>query len=59
MDTMTSGRLTLDSADLDKFFALAGQKSSATLAAWNPEKGAPVFTVQGKYQARNWTLWTE
>lgn len=59
MDNMTSGRLTLDSAALDKVFALAGQKSAATLAAWQPENGAPVFTVRGKYQARNWTLWTE
>ena len=59
MDTMISGRLKLDSAELDKFLALAGQKSLAALAAWKPENGAPVFTVQGKYQARNWTLWTE
>ncbi|MGC8541635.1 MAG: glycosyl hydrolase [Phycisphaerae bacterium] len=59
MEIMTSGRLTFDSAELDKVIALAAQKSAATLAAWNPENGAPVFTVQGKYQARNWTLWTE
>ena len=59
MNMTTSGPVTLDSADLDKVFALAAQKSAATLAAWKPENGAPVFTIQGKYQARNWTLWTE
>jgi hypothetical protein len=44
---------------LDRVFALAAEKSAATLAAWKPEGGAPVFTVRGRYQARNWTLWTE
>src|SRR4029450_9004965 len=24
-----------------------------------PQDGAPVFTVQGRYQARGWTEWTQ
>ncbi len=27
--------------------------------SWRPDAGAPVFTVQGRYQARGWTEWTQ
>jgi rhamnogalacturonyl hydrolase YesR len=26
---------------------------------WRPEDGSPVFTVEGRYQARGWTEWTQ
>ena len=26
---------------------------------WRPDDGAPVFTVEGRYQARGWTEWTQ
>jgi hypothetical protein len=26
---------------------------------WRPESGAPVFTMNGRYQARGWTEWTQ
>jgi hypothetical protein len=27
--------------------------------AWDPARGSPVFTVQGKYTAQGWTEWTQ
>lgn len=46
-------------ASLDRFFALAAEKTLALDAAWLPEDGSPVFTVDGKYTARGWTEWTQ
>ncbi len=31
----------------------------ALRAAWKPEEGAPVFTINGRYTARGWTEWTQ
>jgi unsaturated chondroitin disaccharide hydrolase len=42
-----------------RLFALSADKITAIEAAWRPEDGAPVFTVQGRYQARGWTEWTQ
>ena len=40
-------------------FARAGNKVRSIDAAWDPAKGAPVFTVDGKYTSRGWTEWTQ
>ena len=44
---------------IDRLFDLSAAKILAIEAAWRPEQGAPVFTVQGRYQARGWTEWTQ
>lgn len=44
---------------LTQFFELAGQKIRSIEQTADPAKGAPVFTVQGKYTTRGWTEWTQ
>jgi unsaturated chondroitin disaccharide hydrolase len=44
---------------IDRLFALSAKKIRAIEESWRPEEGAPVFTVQGRYQARQWTEWTQ
>jgi unsaturated chondroitin disaccharide hydrolase len=46
-------------ARIDRLFALSAQKIHAIERTWTPERGAPVFTVEGRYTARGWTEWTE
>ena len=40
-------------------FALSAAKIRAIEDTWQPEAGAPVFTVDGRYVARGWTEWTQ
>ncbi|HTL27698.1 MAG TPA: hypothetical protein VL282_00690 [Tepidisphaeraceae bacterium] len=44
---------------LRRLFELAAQKVRAIEASWDPTKGTPVFTVQGKYTSKGWTEWTQ
>src|SRR6478736_10027944 len=44
---------------IDRLFDLSAAKISAIEDTWRPADGAPVFTVQGRYQARGWTEWTQ
>ncbi|MDQ3348648.1 MAG: glycoside hydrolase family 88 protein, partial [Acidobacteriota bacterium] len=44
---------------LARLFDLSAQKILSIEETWRPADGAPVFTVQGRYQARGWTEWTE
>lgn len=44
---------------IDRLFELSAAKIRAIEAAWRPEDGAPVFTVDGAYRARGWTEWTQ
>jgi hypothetical protein len=44
---------------IDRLFALSAGKIQSIERTWRPEQGAPVFTVQGRYQARGWTEWTQ
>lgn len=54
---------TLDSPSfqkkLERLFALAGEKVRRLDANWDPSRGSPVFTVDGRYTARGWTEWTQ
>jgi hypothetical protein len=43
---------------LEKVFGLAAAKAYALDRTWEPNRGAPVFTVAGKYASRGWTEWT-
>jgi unsaturated chondroitin disaccharide hydrolase len=44
---------------IDRLFALSAAKIRAIEETWQPKDGAPVFTVNGRYQARGWTEWTQ
>lgn len=44
---------------LDHLFALAGGKIRSLQQSWDPGRGTPVFTVQGRYTTRGWTEWTQ
>jgi len=44
---------------LENFWKVSGDKLTLTHRDYDPAKGAPVFTVAGKYTARGWTEWTE
>jgi unsaturated chondroitin disaccharide hydrolase len=44
---------------VERLFALSADKIRSLEQSWNSADGAPVFTVQGRYQARGWTEWTE
>ncbi|MDP6154011.1 MAG: glycosyl hydrolase [Phycisphaeraceae bacterium] len=42
-----------------RVFNLAAKKVRSLDRAWDPKRGAPVFTVNGKYTTRGWTEWTQ
>jgi hypothetical protein len=44
---------------LDQLWAASGQKILSIDASYDPARGAPVFTVEGRYTARGWTEWTQ
>src|ERR1700704_171148 len=44
---------------IHRLFELSAGKINSLEQAWNPAKGAPVFTVGGKYTSRGWTEWTQ
>jgi unsaturated chondroitin disaccharide hydrolase len=44
---------------IDTLFTASAAKIDATEAAWRPEDGSPVFTVEGRWRARGWTEWTQ
>ncbi|MEX0774810.1 MAG: glycosyl hydrolase [Phycisphaeraceae bacterium] len=44
---------------VQRLFQLAARKVRALDRAWDPAKGSPVFTVEGKYTSRGWTEWTQ
>jgi len=45
--------------DLDRLFEASARKLFALQKAWDPRRGAPVVTVNGKYVSRGWTEWTQ
>lgn len=44
---------------LSRLFELAAQKVRLIEGAWDPSRGTPVFTIEGKYTSRGWTEWTQ
>ena len=44
---------------LAQVFELAAQKVRLLEKRWDKSRGAPVFTVEGKYTTRGWTEWTQ
>jgi hypothetical protein len=45
--------------NIDRMFELSAGKIRSLEASWPAEAGAPVFTVDGRYQSRGWTEWTQ
>jgi unsaturated chondroitin disaccharide hydrolase len=46
-------------AALEPFWRLSGDKLRLLLRDYDPSRGSPVVTVDGKYTSRSWTEWTE
>src|ERR1700754_1116051 len=44
---------------INRMFELSAGKIRSIEDSWQPERGAPVFPVEGRYTARGWTEWTE
>jgi len=44
---------------IDRLFEIAARKVVQLDQAWDPARGTPVFTVEGKYTSRGWTEWTQ
>jgi unsaturated chondroitin disaccharide hydrolase len=44
---------------VERLFELSAGKILDLEKRWRPGRGAPVFTVKGRYTARGWTEWTQ
>jgi len=44
---------------IQRLFDISAGKILSIEETWKPDRGAPVFTVEGRYQARGWTEWTQ
>lgn len=44
---------------ITRLFELSTAKIASIEKSWNPAKGTPVFTINGKYTSRGWTEWTQ
>jgi unsaturated chondroitin disaccharide hydrolase len=44
---------------LQRLFSLAAAKVRDIDKTWDPTRGTPVFTVDGRYTTRGWTEWTQ
>ncbi len=44
---------------LERLWELSARKLRAIEKEFDPARGAPVFTVEGKYTTRGWTEWTQ
>src|SRR5438105_10431890 len=45
--------------EITRLFELSAQKLVSIEKTWKPQRGAPVFTVKGRYTTRGWTEWTQ
>lgn len=44
---------------IQQLFELSAAKILSLERTWRPARGAPVFTVHGRYTTRGWTEWTQ
>ena len=44
---------------IERLFDLSARKILSLEKSWGTRGGAPVFTVRGRYTAREWTAWTQ
>jgi hypothetical protein len=54
--TVTAARLQ---ARVERLWQFSASKILSLDTCWRWERGAPVFTVRGRYTARGWTEWTQ
>jgi unsaturated chondroitin disaccharide hydrolase len=47
------------SSAIARMFTLSAAKIRSIEESYSPERGTPVFTVEGKYTSRGWTEWTQ
>jgi len=47
------------SSAVERVFDIAATKTKKLDKAWDRDKGTPVYTVDGKYDTRGWTEWTQ
>ncbi|WP_077921999.1 glycosyl hydrolase [Spirosoma sp. 209] len=47
------------STKLRQFWDISAQKINLIEQGYDPGKGSPVFTIQGRYTTRGWTEWTQ
>jgi unsaturated chondroitin disaccharide hydrolase len=60
MLTLIKGLCASDLTDkLNRFWGLSAKKIQLIEKNFDDSKGAPVFTICGKYTARGWTDWTQ
>lgn len=59
MITQHQLKLTDISHKLKKLWELSGKKIELIEKEFDVSKGAPVFTIKGKYSTRGWTEWTQ
>lgn len=45
--------------NLERFWTASGQKVDSIETSFDATRGAPVFTVDGRYTSRGWTEWTQ
>jgi hypothetical protein len=55
-DRLTARKLL---PQVERLFELSAQKILSLDKVWDSSKGAPVFTIKGKYTSRDWTEWTQ
>lgn len=44
---------------ISRMWQLSAEKINAIEQSWDVQKGAPVFTIEGKYTSQGWTEWTQ
>jgi unsaturated chondroitin disaccharide hydrolase len=44
---------------VERLFELSARKILSLEKGWDYSKGAPVFTIKGRYSSRGWTEWTQ
>ncbi len=59
MDINTSIEFSSLRESLEHFWNISGDKIRSIDREFDVSKGAPVFTVNGKYTSRGWTEWTQ
>lgn len=44
---------------IEKMWQASAAKILSLESSWSPDKGSPVFTINGQYTSRGWTEWTQ
>lgn len=44
---------------IERMWQASAEKIINLESDWTPDKGSPVFTIEGKYTSRGWTEWTQ